>query len=101
MEKTAKDLKRHLYFLIMTTVEFVWLLLGTSCEKEVITRSMDQNEYTEIIEDSVKSDGQSGISFEMDSDTLTEEIEEVHFQAKEWEDVGMDADKTNLLLRVR
>ena len=92
MGKTAKYIKGYLHFLIMTTIEFVLLLLGTSCEKEVITRSIDQDEYTEIIEDSLKVDSQSGISLNMESDTLKEEIEEIHFQAKEWEDVGMDVD---------
>lgn len=92
MEKTAKYLKRYFNFRIITLIGFVWLLSGTSCEKEVMTRSMDWDEHTEIIEDSVKVDGLSGISFEMGSDTLKEEIEEIHLHTKEWEDLSMNAD---------
>lgn len=76
----------------MTTIGLGWLLVGVSCDEVGLTRSMDWDEHIEVIDDSVKADGQSGISFEMDSDTLKEEIEEVHFQAKEWESTDMDAD---------
>ena len=83
---------RYLYLMAMTTIGLGWLTVGMSCDEVGLTRSMELDVYTEITKDSVKVEGQSGISFEMESDTLKEEIEEVHFQAKEWEDVGIDAD---------
>lgn len=92
MKKTAKYFRRYSCLMILTTIGLVWLLAGVSCEKTELTRSIDWDENTEIIEDSVKVNDKSGFSFELESDTLKEEIEEIHFHAKEWEDVGMDAD---------
>lgn len=78
--------------LVVPSIGFVWLLLAISCEKTELTRSIDWDENTDIIEDSVKVNDKSGFSFELESDTLKEEIEEIHFHAKEWEEEDMSAD---------
>lgn len=70
----------------VVTTGFIWLLSGTSCEKTEITRSMEEDNETERIDD------KSGISLDMESDSLYEDIEEIHFNAEEWGEEGMDVD---------
>lgn len=55
---------------------FIWLLSGLSCEKMEITRSIEEDNETE------KMDDESGVSFELESDSLKEDVEELHFIAK-------------------
>ena len=81
MKKIPEYLMRYLHLMVMTTIGLGWLLAGISCDEVELTPSIDCDEHTEITEDSVKIDEQSGISFELESDTLKEEIEEIHFQA--------------------
>ena len=84
MEKTADYLTIRLHLTVMITIGVGWLIFGTSCDNVGLTRSrsMDWDEHTEGIEDSVKADDQLEISFEMENDTLKEEIEEVYFNPK-------------------
>lgn len=65
---------------------FIGLLSGISCEKMEITRSMEENNETESMY------YESGISFDMESDSLEEDVEEVHFTAREWGEEGVNVD---------
>lgn len=91
-------INRKTLTILATTIGFMLLLLGASCEKGELTRSVDWNDYTGLIsdsiimEESIKMDDKSGISFEMESDSLLEDIEDVHFHSKEWEEQGMVVD---------
>ena len=73
---------------IITTaiVGCVWLFLGISCEKVEITRSGEVDDEIEVIDD------QSGISFEMENDSLEDEIKNIIFDPQEWEEEGMGVD---------
>ena len=64
---------------IVSIIGIAWLLSGTSCGKEEMTRSVDMFEDAVMINDSVNIDDRTGVSFDMESDSLTEEIEEVYF----------------------
>lgn len=75
----------------------MWLLLGVSCEKGEMVRSVDRDDYTGLMSDSIimeesKVEDESGISFEMESDSLQEDIEDVYFHSKEWEEEGIVVD---------
>lgn len=91
-------INRKTLTIVATTIGFMWLLLGISCEKGGLTRSVDWDDYTEfmsdsiIMEDSIKMDDKSGISFEMESDSLKEDIEDVYFHAKEWGEERINVD---------
>lgn len=82
--------------MIIMAMGAIWLILGMSCEKTELTHSMEENEYTVKICDSVKIEDsfniedKSGISFEMGNDSLEEDIENVYFHTKEWEEEIMD-----------
>lgn len=90
MRNTANFCKRFIRFFVIGTG---WLLLSTSCEKTEITRSIDEDYETESLKHETGSiDIEEGISFEMESDSLDEDIEEVHFHANEWEEEGMAVD---------
>ena len=65
--------------IIVSIIGSAWLLSVTSCGKEEMTRSVDMFEDTVMINDSVNIDDRTGVSFDMESDSLTEEIEEVYF----------------------
>ena len=89
--------KKFVIFTVAIT-GIIWLLLGFSCEKAELIRSVDSNDFTGlmrdsiIIEESMKMDDKSGISFKMESDSLEEDIEDVYFNAKEWEEDEMNVD---------
>lgn len=75
----------------------IWLLLGVSCEKGKMVSSLDMDDYTGLMSDSIimeesKLEDKSGISFDMESDSLKEDIEDVYFHSNEWEEDGMDVD---------
>lgn len=80
------------YSIFASIVGILLLLLGPSCEKEVNTRYLEVYYDNETIEDSIKSDDRSGITFTLESDSLTEEIEEIHFEADSWDEEGIDVD---------
>lgn len=65
---------------------FLGLTLGVSCEKVELTRSMPDVGEPETI------DSISGISFELDNDSLEEEVEEVYLDAEKWEEEDMGID---------
>lgn len=91
-------INRKTLTIVVITTGVMWLLLGVSCEKGELTRSVDLDDYTGlmsdsiIMEESIKMDDKSGISFEMESDSLKEDIEDVYFHSKEWEEQGMVVD---------
>lgn len=98
MRKTTKYIMGFIYEMIVMMVGFILLLSVTSCEHEELTRSMDQDDYAIMIEDSLMTDDtviieeESGISFDMECDSLEDDVEEVRFIAKEWEEDGMEVD---------
>ncbi|MDE7351310.1 MAG: hypothetical protein K2N25_09595 [Muribaculaceae bacterium] len=51
-----------------------------------ITRSGEVDDEIEVIDD------QSGISFEMENDSLEDEIKNIIFDPQEWEEEGMGVD---------
>ena len=63
----------------VSIIGIAWALLGISCGKEEVTRSMEMYHEAVMINDTVKIDDGPGVSFDMESDSLTEEIEEVYF----------------------
>ncbi|MBD5263188.1 MAG: hypothetical protein HDS39_03845 [Bacteroides sp.] len=66
----------------------IWIvsgLLASSCEKSDIDLISDDNDGQERKEDV------SGISFDLKSDTLEEDIEYVYFEADEWKENEMGA----------
>ena len=79
-------------FIINTVGFFSLILVVISCEKAELTRSGFIEEFTRETEDTVTIDEKSGISFELESDSLTEEIEDIYFHAEEWEEESMDSD---------
>lgn len=97
MKKIVKYLKRFISVIIVMTLGLIWLVLGISCEKAEITRSIDGIDYTMtedsiLIKDTVKNDDKPGISFDIESDSLKEEIENIYFHPKEWEEEDTDID---------
>ena len=64
---------------IVSIIGIAWPLLGISCGKEEVARSMEMYDEPVMINDTVKIDDGPGVSFDMESDSLTEEIEEVYF----------------------
>ncbi len=90
----GKLTKHTLYFQSWMTnlcIGALWLMLGMSCDRMELTRSVEEYDIHAMTEDSAKIDDQSGISFELDSDSLEEEIENIYFESKEWEDEKMNA----------
>ena len=81
-------MKKHINYNVKTLLAgFVWLILGgSSCEEVEPTRSICDIRETERI------DSISGISFELENDSLEEEVEDVYLDAKKWdeEDMGID-----------
>ena len=71
---------------IEATVGIIWLLAGTSCEKEAITRSLDEDFEPE------KIGSTSGISFELENDSLEEVIENIRLEAEEWKEESRGVD---------
>ena len=73
----------------MTAAVFIWLTSGVSCDEIEPTRCMERNDYAEktndsiIIEDSVNTCDNPGISFDLESDGLEEVAEAIYFHAKE------------------
>ncbi len=67
-------------------------MFGTSCDGMELTRSAEVHEIKAMAEDSTKIDDKSGLSFELDSDSLEEEIENIYFKASEWEEEINNAD---------
>lgn len=90
--------KPNYYFVLTSIMGIIWLLSGISCEKEGMIRSIDPDVQNLMISDSVKfndsgkSYEQSGISFEMESDSLKDEVEEINLGAKDWDEECMDVD---------
>lgn len=86
------------YSIGASIIGITWLLSGISCEKEGMIRSIDPDVQNLMISDSVKfndsgkSYEQSGISFEMESDSLQDEVEEINLGAKDWDEECMDVD---------
>ena len=76
---------------VAMTILVIWSLLGFSCERVEMTRSGDWDAITVLRGDSAIIEEKTGISFEMESDSLEEDIEDVYFNAKEWEEEGLDA----------
>lgn len=72
--------------LVVAIAGFVSLMLGGSCEKVEITRSEEREEVIENV------DGKSGVSLEMESDSLLDDIENLNLDAEEWGEEGMDVD---------
>ena len=77
---------------VAMTILVIWSLLGFSCERVEMTRSGDWDDITVLRGDSAIIEEKTGISFEMESDSLEEDIEDVYFNAKEWEEDGMNVD---------
>ena len=78
--------------IIPAAIVSVFLILVTSCEKMEVTRSTDNDNNglrtwdSVVTEDSVDMNLGSGITFDLGSDSLEVEIEELHFQPKDWEE---------------
>lgn len=68
------------------------LPFATSCENTELTHSFDDDGKAIMTEDSVNVDDEEGISLELESDSLEEQVEEIHFKAKDWEEEAMNAD---------
>lgn len=78
MEKKVKSI-----FVIIAIVFFA--VFFEACEKQHepsdLTRTLSED-----------NDPVSGFSLNLESDSLEEEIEELYFEAKEWEEEEMDVD---------
>ncbi len=66
----------------------IWFTLGMSCEKNEAYHFPESHDYTIMSEDTLdlnerNMDEKSGISFDLESDSLEDEIENIFFFAKE------------------
>ncbi len=71
---------------IFAIAAFVVLIWGVSCEKEDISHSQGRDVGTKIYD----SQPEPGISFDLESDSLEENVEEIYFEAKAWDEDEMD-----------
>lgn len=76
----------------VSCIGIMWLMCGTSCDRMEVTPSEEVHDINVMAEDSTKIEDKSGISFVLDSDSLEDEIENVYFNASEWEEEKMNAD---------
>lgn len=75
---------------INSAIEKIFIVLFAICME-----SCDkQNEPLSDMTRTMIEEGESipGISFNLESDSLVEEVEEIYFEAKEWDEEEMDAD---------
>lgn len=81
MEKLVKFMIEALAMGILVTLSL------SSCDRNEAPYLIWKHRVTDDEDVSV-----SGISFNMDSDSLEEEVEEINFESKDWDEEGMDVD---------
>lgn len=79
-----KDLKLNLGILAMIFVSFMSLI---ACDRQDDLYLIGKHRVSEEVDDNGV-----GVAFEMDSDSLEDEIEEIYFEASEWDEEEMNAD---------
>ena len=77
---------------IATIIGFSCIIALISCEKAELTRSTETYNQTSMPEDSINAEDNSGIILELESDTLEEQIEDLYFQAQEWQEEELNTD---------
>ena len=77
---------------IATFIGSLWIISSISCEKAELTRSTETYNQTSMPEDSINAEDKSGIILELESDTLVEQIEDLHFYPQEWQEEEMNTD---------
>ena len=81
----------------VTIIAIVGLTADMSCENSDLTLSESIENVEKTVNstatgDSTNIDCYGGISFELESDSLEEAIEEIYFQPNGWEEAEIDTD---------
>lgn len=75
-----------------TIIGSICLTFTTSCDNVELTRGGEIDDSAVKTQDTTTIDERSGISLELESDSLAEEIEDIYFQPQEWEEESMYSD---------
>ena len=71
----------------IATVLIVLSLTLSSCDRQDELYLIGKHRVSEEVDDNGV-----GVAFKMDSDSLEDEIEEIYFEASEWDEEDMNAD---------
>lgn len=79
--------KIKIYIFGMLAVGIVTMVSFSSCDRQDDPYLIGKHRFNQEEEDD-----EAGISFVMESDSLEDEIEEIYFEASDWDEEGMDVD---------